>query len=520
MTVKLHTFSREEFEENKNDPSWRLENLYVIVDKKKQEIIFKLNRAQKRLVGSLHRRNVIPKARQLGMSTFIQILMLDTALFAPNVRGKVIAQDKDTASEIFRDKIKFAYNRLPEFIKAARPIVNSSAQEITFANGSSIVVSTSARGGTPTFLHVSEMGKIAAKEPEKAKEIISGAFPAVPLNGMIFVESTSEGADGAFAAIVNVARRKKEEGKRLNPLDFKLHFFSWWLDPDYIIDDDSVVVAEKDTQYFNKLEFDLDIKVTIPMRRWYITTREGLELDPRSRMGGQEMMYQEYPSTIEEAFQRSLEGTYYKEQFIKLRSEGRITRVPYDPTYPVNTYWDIGQNDATAIWCIQHTLHSDNCIDYIEESGEEFNFFIQWLIELQYIYGTHWLPHDATHKRQLGIENKSAETMLRDLTPSWHYDIVPRIPEILTGIQQTRMAFKNSWFDEERCAEGLKRLENYRKEWDRRHGCWKPTPATSRAAKAETNGADAYRGFGQAKANGVLINTSYNEADLEPEHWE
>lgn len=516
----LHTFSREEYDANIHDVMWRLNNLYVIVNKKKEKVIFKLNDAQRGLAEAMHTRNVIPKARQLGMSTFIQILILDSALFSDDTKCKVIAQDKDTATAIFNDKVKYAYDRLPEFIRLEHPIVKDTAQELIFSNGSSITVSTSARGGTPNILHVSEFGKIAAKDPEKAKEIITGAIPAVPIGGLIFIESTSEGADGAFAAMVNVSNRKQQEGKRLNPLDFKLHFFSWWLDPAYTIDDDSIVINKHDIAYFDRLEHVLKIKITQGMRRWYIVTREAFEMDTRVKLGGQELMYQEYPSTLEEAFQRSMEGTYYKDNFIKLRKENRITRVPYDPQYAVNTYWDIGQNDETAIWCIQHTNVADNVINYHEASGESFNYFVNWLKGLQYIYGVHYLPHDATHLRQLGLRNMTAEEMLRELTVGWSYDIVPRIPELLTGIQQTRAVFGRCWFDEVNCAEGLKRLESYRKEWDKRNACWKVTPATSRAGKADTNGADAFRMFGQAQANGSLLGSMVSQSDLEPEHHE
>jgi len=131
-------------------------------------------------------------------STLIQLVMLDTCLFNPNVAGAVIAQDKDKAAAIFRTKFKFAYDRLPEPIKAGNKLLKDSETTLHLANGSTVEVTASARSGTLQWLHVSEFGKICAKYPEKAREIVSGSLPAVDQNGVICIESTAEGQDGAF----------------------------------------------------------------------------------------------------------------------------------------------------------------------------------------------------------------------------------------------------------------------------------------------------------------------------------
>ncbi|MCP2839718.1 hypothetical protein NK952_24270, partial [Salmonella enterica subsp. enterica serovar Typhimurium] len=68
---------------------WRISNLYKIIVKGDDDpddeglvITFKPNRAQRRLIARLHHRNIILKARQLGFTTLICILWLDTALFS------------------------------------------------------------------------------------------------------------------------------------------------------------------------------------------------------------------------------------------------------------------------------------------------------------------------------------------------------------------------------------------------------------------------------------------------------
>ena len=76
-------------------------------------IPFRPNRAQRRLLSRLWHRNVILKARQLGFTTLIAIMWLDHALFVPNQRCGIIAQDREAAEVIFRDKVKLAYENLP-----------------------------------------------------------------------------------------------------------------------------------------------------------------------------------------------------------------------------------------------------------------------------------------------------------------------------------------------------------------------------------------------------------------------
>ena len=182
------------------DPMWRLcsGHLYKIMvktdDGEGTVVPFRPNRAQQRLIGKLWHRNVILKARQLGFTTLVAILWLDHALFNENQRCGIIAQGREAAEAIFRDKVKLAYDHLPEALKSIMPLARDSASELLFGhNNSSIRVATSMRSGTIHRLHVSEFGKICAKFPDKAREVVTGSLPAVPLSGITIIESTAEG---------------------------------------------------------------------------------------------------------------------------------------------------------------------------------------------------------------------------------------------------------------------------------------------------------------------------------------
>ena len=150
-----------------SDPRWRLNNLYWITDKSGNRIQFKLNWAQESLLNDLHFCNLVLKARQLGFTTFIQLFMLDQCLFNSNIRAGTIAHRLDDARTIFRDKIRYPYDNLPEALRNARPFLSDLAEESVLANNSSIRVGTSLRSGTLQYLHISEYGSCVRSLPTR-----------------------------------------------------------------------------------------------------------------------------------------------------------------------------------------------------------------------------------------------------------------------------------------------------------------------------------------------------------------
>jgi hypothetical protein len=490
-------FTEEDLAHNLRDPKWRLAHLYKIVSDKAKVVTFKPRLAQRKLLNNFHTRNIILKARKMGFSTFIQLLMLDTALFSENSSCVVIAQDREIAEAIFRDVFKFAYDHLPEPFKNAEPASlegSSSKSSIAFKNGSRVEVRTSARGTTPTFLHISEFGKIAAKDPGKAREIITGSLTAVAEDGLIFVESTAEGQEGAFFDLVNTARSKQESGKPLWKLDFKFHFFGWWEDPKYVMPHNQVVISSRDKVYFEDLELEIGQELTQEQKTWYVNYRDS------TYSGDEELMWAEMPSTPDEAFKVSMEGAYFREQFRQIRKEERIGPCKYDDHFPVALFFDIGLNDETAVWFIQPRRTYYAVINYMEDSGEPFSYFVKEIDKLGYVLDYVYLPHDANHRRQGADRNMTPEEMLQSVAPHWRFWLVPRTPDKQMAIQQGRIMLGQCVFDEEHCAQGIKRLEAYRKEWNPRTGTWRNTPKHG----PESNGADAFLQAAQAKAAGFF----------------
>lgn len=487
----------EELKRLLTDPMWRISNLYKIIikgdgDDEGLVIQFKPNRAQRRFIASLHHRNIILKARQLGFTTLIAIVWLDHALFNANSRCGIIAHDRDAAKVIFRDKVKFAYENLPAELRAAMPLKADNADELLFAhNNSSVRVATSMRSGTIHRLHISEFGKICAKYPEKAAEVVTGSIPAVPLNGITVIESTAEGTDGEFHSMTQRAMAQQEQGKALTEKDWRFHFFPWWDEPNYRMKDGGAVITSKDHEYFAEIEAKMNTTIDAEQRTWYIATRD------TDFSGNDERMWQEYPSTPKEAFQVSSEGCYYAKQITTVRKTGRLLRIPVLDE-PVNTFWDIGRGDGTAIWFHQQVGMEDRFIGYLEAHGEDLRYYVKQLQDTGYIWNKHFLPHDAGHKR-LSDDNKSVKEMLEDRGLR-NIELVPVITDITTGINITRAAFPSAYFDEEGTKLGFKHLENYKKRWNERDGRWSDEPIKD----ATSEGADAFRQWAQAKQLGLI----------------
>ena len=517
MKTDFKPTNKEELAACLADPMWRLcsGQLYKIMVKSHDEqdasvVPFVPNRSQRKFLSRLHHRNIILKARQLGFTTLIAIFWLDHALFNADQRCGIIAQDREAAEAIFRDKVKLAYDRLPEELKAAMPLSRDSASELLFAhNNSSIRVATSMRSGTIHRLHVSEFGKICAKFPDKANEVVTGSLPAVPLDGIIIIESTAEGQEGEFYKITQRAQAQQEQGKDLTARDYRFHFFPWHEEPSYQINDGEVVVTEKDHEYFDKIEADAGVTLTLGQRRWYVATRDA------DFSGDPEKMWQEYPSTAKEAFQVSTEGNYYGKDMTLVRKRGGICRVPVLDA-PVNTFWDIGNSDGCAVWFHQQTAGEDRFIGYYEAHGETLLHYVKALTDTGYLFNKHFLPHDAAHKR-LSDTNNSTQQMLQKLGLR-NTVIVPIITDLNAGVQMVRKHLKSAYFDEVGAKLGINRLDNYKKRYSTKDNRYIDDP---NKANGCSEGADAFRQWAQAKEAGMitLAGSSANYTPPPPPDW-
>ena len=477
---------------------WRLNNLYYITDKDGNRVKFKMTNEQLEYFENKHSRNIILKARQLGFTTEECIMQLDAAIFM-NKRCAMIAHKLSDAMRLFREKIKYAYENLPEIIRLANPLENLTKEEIVFIKGGSVSISTSFRGGTLYSLHVSEFGKICAKYPDKAREIVTGAFESVGLGGTITLESTAEGRSGYFFDYCQSAEKLKIQCRDLNILDWKFFFFSWWQNPKYAIES-SDEIPQRLVGYFEELEDKYGIKTTKQQQHWYASKEKTLGEDVK----------REYPSISSEAFAQSVEGAYYAKQFKKIYADGRICKLPENDHALVCTAWDIGVGDSTVIWFFKIIGDQIHIIDYYENSGEGLRHYMGVLKSKGYSYDKsgHYAPHDIMNK-EFGSDAKSRFDLAREgyeidgQRYSISFQVLPR-GGIDDGIEQVRELLPKCVFDEYKCEEGISHLENYRKEWDDKRGCWKDKPLHDHTSHA----ADAFRYLANSQTKRKIAKTT------------
>jgi phage terminase large subunit len=177
-----------------------------------------------------------------------------------------------------------------------------------------------------------------------------------------------------------------------------------------------------------------------------------IEEDRQSGMSD-EMIAQEYYVS----FDIALVGSYYGSHMSAAKKEGRIGKVPWEPSIPVTTGWDLGSANSTCIWFKQQVGAERRLIDFYRKSGEDLTHFAKVLQDKPYVYGKHFLPHDVEVK-ELSAK-QSRRKILQDLgvkvTP------IPRIGAVSDGIEVVRNYLRTCYFDEEKCSEGIQGLLEY-----------------------------------------------------------
>jgi hypothetical protein len=442
------------------DRGWRLRNLYKIKDKHGNVIDFTPNWAQQ-LLEKPHYLNLILKARQLGVTTFFSILFLDTCLFNDNVHAAIIADNKPTSREIFIDKVKFAYDNLPEWVRAMTPAYRDNINELRFSNGSVFRVGTGLRGGTLQLLHITEFAKICVENPIKASEIMSGALNTLQAGQFCTIESTARGREGFFYEMCQRAISAQESGKELSAMDWKFWFFPWWKEAAYTITDQDVIISPELNRYFLNLEKQ-GIHLNYGQKAWYI-----------KKLATQgEYMTREFPSTPEESFESAHEGFYYAKLMADARKDRRVCHMAIDPYAAIYAAWDIGMADATAIWTFQCVGNEIHYLDYYENSGEALEHYAKWIKKLPYEVDKHYMPHDSA-AREKG-SGKAYVDYAREA--GLKVEIIKKTNNLLTDIEMGRGMFNRCWFDQSRVVQGMKAIENYKKEWNEQIGCFRERP--------------------------------------------
>lgn len=198
-----------------------------------------------------------------------------------------------------------------------------------------------------------------------------------------------------------------------------------------------------------------------------VITQEDIQKEREAGMP-EETVQQEFYNNPNAA----LVGAYYKKEMANALNEGRICNVPWEPTVPVDTFWDLGVSDRTVIGFFQRVNNEIRWIDMVHAEGEGLQYYAKELEKKPYKYGEHFAPHDIK-VRELTSAGRSRWEIAKSL--GIHFQIVPKLP-LQDGITAARAVFPRVWMDVNKCDHGIEALREYSKVWDDVAKIFKDTP--------------------------------------------
>lgn len=204
---------------------------------------------------------------------------------------------------------------------------------------------------------------------------------------------------------------------------------------------------------------------------------------------GDALIQQEYYCS----FQAAILGAVYSKWITQADKEGRICDNVYDESLPVHTAWDLGFDDATAIWWWQITGGEVRLIDYYEASGEDIAHYCDVITRRGYKYGKHYVPHDAANKL-LAAGGRSIVQQAYELGVKM---FVVAATTQQNSIEAARKTLEASWFCREKTVEGISTLRYYQFEFDEDKKVFKHKPRHDWTS----HGADAFEIIGQVWRN-------------------
>jgi phage terminase large subunit len=183
------------------------------------------------------------------------------------------------------------------------------------------------------------------------------------------------------------------------------------------------------------------------------------------------MTPEQYAQEYECSFDAAILGAYFGKEIADAEAAGRIGEVPYDPSIPTHTSWDLGMGDSTAIWFWQVGPEGVRVIDCYENHGQNLAHYVAELKTRPYKYGNDYVPHDAK-VRDLSTGRTRVETLIS----LGRKPVVVPDHKLMDGINALRVSFPRIRIDADKCKFGLEALRQYRTEYDEKAKVFKNTP--------------------------------------------
>ena len=191
-----------------------------------------------------------------------------------------------------------------------------------------------------------------------------------------------------------------------------------------------------------------------------------------------------YQQEFETSFIGNIVGSIYGDLISELEDKKQVSCVPLNPAYSVNTAWDLGFSDQTAIIFFQQVGGAINICDYYENRNQALPHYIQVLKEKDYVYENHFAPHD--------VEVTSFSTGKTRLEVAHQMGIDFRVSpktSIEDGIHACKMVLKRTWIDVDHCKKLIDALRHYHRKYNDKERTYKIKPVHDWSSHA----ADAFR---------------------------
>jgi len=235
---------------------------------------------------------------------------------------------------------------------------------------------------------------------------------------------------------------------------------------------DKYEYARKDPDWFHMLAKASETKI-IPQA----------ELDAARKDMTKDQFAQEFECSFEAALVGAVYGEWMNEALPRM-----ATNI-YDPNLPVNTAWDLGYDDATAIWFYQLARNEVRLIDYYENNQQDIVHYCDVLKGKPYKYGDHFVPHDAANK----LLAAGGQSIVQQAFKEGVSMRVVQATSQQNSIEAARKVIGICWFDVEKCALGINALRQYQFQWDGDKKIFRSTPMHNWASHA----ADAFEIIGR-----------------------
>lgn len=204
-----------------------IESFLKIRTKTGQGVFLRLNRAQREYSWQCGKKNVVLKARQVGITTYVAARFFTQTITQPGTLSIQVTQSRESAEDIFRIVRRFWENLPAEAREGTLHTSHRNMRQLVFPHLDSEYCLASAaenagRGRTIQNLHCSEV----ARWGREGDEALASLRAAVVPGGEIVLESTANGAGGLFY----------REWQRAGETGYTKHFFPWWFDEAYAVE--------------------------------------------------------------------------------------------------------------------------------------------------------------------------------------------------------------------------------------------------------------------------------------------